>query len=487
MKIDSNIYELRPARAGTVQKLQSALLAKAKTEPGYRFYSLWDKVCREDILREAFERCRRRAGAPGVDGESFEQIKNQGVDQWLEKVREDLRLGQYQVQPLLRVWIPKANGEERPLGIPTVRDRVVQMAMVLVIAPIFEADLCDEQMGFRPGRDAKTAVRLVYYQIKQKGRQEVVDADLSDYFNTIPHGALLKSLSRRIVDGKVLAMIRAWLKAPVEERTGKKVNNRTTQAKDHCRGTPQGGVVSPLLANVYFRRFILAWKKWGYDQQTQSQIVNYADDFVICCQRGKGPLALKAMTQVMEKLGLKVNDRKTRLVCVPEDRFNFLGYTFGRFYGKGGKPYIGTQVSKKALLKMLKVIHEETTSQWNASPPEVRTAVINQKLRGWAGYFDQGPVVRAYRLIQRYTERRLRRWLMRRRQKRGTGYRQYPDEYLYGKLGLIKLATSREDLLQAKARKSGMRAGCGKSARPVRGAGTGNGTTDENQAPALQK
>ncbi len=159
-KIDGNIYELRPAKSGTVRKLQRTLMAKAKTEPGLRFHSLWDKVWREDILREAFERCRRKAGAPGVDAVSFEHIENQGVDQWLGKLKEELREGRYQAQPLLRVWIPKASGGERPLGIPTVKDRVVQMAMVLVIAPVFEADLCEEQMGFRPGRDAKTAVRL---------------------------------------------------------------------------------------------------------------------------------------------------------------------------------------------------------------------------------------------------------------------------------------------------------------------------------------
>lgn len=299
VKIDGNIYELRPAKAGTVRKLQSALLAKAKREPGCRFYSLWDKVWREDILREALERCRRKAGAPGVDGVSFERIEEHGREQWLGELWEELRQGQYQAQPLMRVWIPKSGGGERPLGIPTVRDRVVQMAMVLVSAPIFEADLCDEQMGFRPGRDAKTAVRLVYYQVKQKGRHEVVDADLSDYFNSIPHGALLRSLSRRIADGKVLSMIRAWLKAPVQERRRGRGNNRTTEAKDNSRGTPQGGVISPLLANVYFRRFILAWKKFGCDQQTQSKIVNYADDFVICCKPGKAPMALKAMTRIM--------------------------------------------------------------------------------------------------------------------------------------------------------------------------------------------
>ena len=406
------------------------------------------------------------------------------MDQWLGKLREELREGRYQAQPLLRVWIPKSGGGERPLGIPTVRDRVVQMAMVLVIAPIFEAALCEEQMGFRPGRDAKTAVRLVYYQVRQKGRQEVVDADLSNYFNTIPHGALLRSLSRRIADGRVLSMIRTWLKAPVEEQKRGTGSNRTTKAKDNCRGTPQGGVISPLLANVYFRRFILAWKKFVCEDRTNSRIITYADDFVICCKTGKGPLALKEMRRIMEKLGLKVNDRKTRLARVPAESFDFLGYTIDRFHGKDGKPSIGTQPSKKALLKLLGAIHDETTSQWNASEPEARTAVINQKLRGWAGYFDQGPVLRAYRLIQYYTERRLRRCLMRRRQKRGTGYRQY-DKHFYEKLGLFKLPESRVDLSNAKAEKSGMGAGCGKSTRPVRGAGTGNGTKAETEAPAL--
>lgn len=225
---------------------------------------------------------------------------------------------------------------------------------------------------------------FVYYQVRQKGRSEVVDADLSDYFNTIPHGALLRSLGRRISDGTVLSVIRAWLKAPVEEQKRGRGNSRTTEAKDASRGTPQGGVISPLLANLYFRRFILAWKKFGWDQRTRSVIVNYADDFVICCRPGNGKAAHEAMTRIMEKLGLTVNERKTRLVNVPEGSFDFLGYTFGRFYGRGGAPYTGTRPSKKALQKLLQAIHDETTAQWHASEPEVRTAVINQKLRGWA-------------------------------------------------------------------------------------------------------
>lgn len=435
----------------SVRKLQSSLQAKAKTEPGYRFYSLWDKVCRWDILQEAHRRCRRNGGAPGVDGETFEQIESQGVEAWLGKLREELLGKRYEPQPLLRLWIPKSNGGQRPLGIPTIRDRVTQMAMVLVLGPIFEADLCDEQMGFRPGRDAKLAVRLVYYQVSQKGRQEVVDADLSNYFNTIPHGALMKCLTRRVADGQVLSVIRMWLKTPVEEKLPRGNRQRTTEARDSGRGTPQGGVISPLLANVYFRRFLLAWKKFGHQERFDSVVVNYADDFVICCRPGNGQAARAAMTQIMGKIGLQVNEEKTRLVRVPGENFNFLGYTIGRFYGKAGKPFIGTRPSRKAVMRLLREIHEQTSRQWNASEPEVRIKVLNAKIGGWAGYFNQGPVVHIYKRIQTYTDGRLRRWLMRRRKKRGTGYRQYPDEVLYGKLGLIQLPKSQADLSKAKA------------------------------------
>ncbi len=387
MKIDAN--HLRTSAQETVEKLQRSLQAKAKTEPSYRFYTLWDKVYREDVLWEAYRRCRRNGGSAGVDGETFEKIDTEGWEQWLGKLQQELQAKEYRSQPLLRVWIPKSNGSQRPLGIPTVKDRVVQMAMVIVMGPIFEADLCEEQMGFRPGRDGKTAVRLVYYQVKQKGRQEVVDADLRDYFNTIPHGQLMKSLSRRITDGQVLSVIRLWLRTPVEERMGRGTIQRTTQAKDTHRGTPQGGVISPLLANVYFRRFLLAWKKLGHQEACDSVTVNYADDLVICCRPGKGNLALQAMTEVMQRIGLSINQEKTRVVRVPGGTFDFLGYTVGRFYGKAGKPHIGTRPSKKAVLRLLREIHEQTTSQWNASEPEIRVAALNQKIRGWVGYFNR--------------------------------------------------------------------------------------------------
>jgi group II intron reverse transcriptase/maturase len=434
----------------SVQTLQTSLRAKAKAEPDYRFYSLWDKVCRKDILMKAYQRCRANRGAPGYDRISFEQIEAQGGTRWLERLQQELKTGQYRPEPLLRVWIPKANGGQRPLSIPIIKDRVVQMAALLVMSPIFEEDLLPNQFGFRTGVDAKMAVRSAYFGIAQRGKAEVVDADLSDYFNTIPHGALMRCVSRRIADGTLLHVIRQWLKVAVIERHDKR-ETRTTEAKDKSRGTPQGGIISPLLSNLYFRRFLLAWLQFGYRQRFQAEVVNYADDLVILCPKGRGERAMQAMRQLMGKLGLTVNEKKTRLVKLPCAHFDFLGYTIGRYYGKEGKPYWGTKPSKKAIKRIKQSIHDATSIRWNAMTPESRVEEINSKLRGWAGYFNQGPVCKIYRDVQRYTERRLRIWLMRKHGKIGTGYRQYSDEFLYHKLGLHRLQISRIDLLNAKA------------------------------------
>lgn len=421
----------------TVQKLRKSLHEKAKTEASYRFYSLWDKVCRQDILEEAWRQCRRNGGAPGVDEEDFETIESQGKEAWLANLQEELKARRYTPRPLLRVWIPKANGGQRPLGIPTVRDRVVQAATLLVLQPIFEADLLPQQYGFRPGMDAKMAVRRVYFHVTQHGRREVVDADLKDYFNAIPHGPLMRCVSRRVADGQVLKVIKQWLCAPVAERKGRNWT-RTTEARDEKRGTPQGGVISPLLANLYFRRFVLAWQRSDVARKADAHIVNYADDFVLCCRPGSGEAALAKMRELMGRLGLTVNEEKTRRVRLPEGKFDFLGYTFGQQYGRGGKKYLGTSPSKKALLRVTRRIHDETSRRWNTSTPENRVEEVNRVLRGWCNYFDQGPVFWAYRALGNYAARRLRRWLMRKHDRRGTGYRQYPDEYLYGTLGLYK-------------------------------------------------
>lgn len=434
----------------TVETLQKSLHAKAKAEPSFRFYSLWDKVYRRDVLSEAYRRCRANGGAAGVDRVTFKDIDAQGVAQWLGNLEEELQTKEYQTQPLLRVWIPKSNGKKRPLGIPTIRDRVAQMAVQLVLGPIFEADLFPQQYGFRPGLDAKMAIRRVYFNIAEHGRGEVVDGDLSDYFNTIPHGSLMKCVSRRIADGQVLAVIKQWLTAAVVERT-KQGEKRNTEAKDGKRGTPQGGVISPLLANLYFRRFLLVWYGRGIADRLNAQVINYADDLVICCKPGSGPVAMRTMREVMQRLGLTVNEEKTRLAKLPEDTFDFLGYTFGRFHGKDGKAYLGTRPSKKSVAKVMGKIHDETSTQWLTSTAEKRVEELNRIIRGWCGYFNQGPVIGIYRNIREYTERRLRRWLMKKHKRRGTGYRQYPDQYLYETLALFKPPGRRLDLPKVKA------------------------------------
>jgi len=335
------------------------------------------------------------------------------------------------------------------LGIPTIRDRVVQMAVVLLIGPIFEADLLPEQYGFLPGVDAKMALRRVYWHVTQHGRQEIVDADLRDYFTSIPHSPLMRSLARRIADGRLLKTIKRWLTVPVVERIdGRHV--QTAEARRSKRGTPQGGVISPLLANCYFRRFLLAWQQHGHQEQLDANIVNYADDFVICCRPGNAATAMARMQALMARLGLEVNTTKTRIARLPEESFDFLGYTVGGFHGKDGRLYIGTRPSTKAVRSLLKRIHERTTPQWYADTPLSTVTRINTLLRGWCGYFNQGPVMLTRERVRRYTETRLRRWLLRRSGYRGTGLAQFPAKHLYETLGLCDVRIKRGDLSSAK-------------------------------------
>ena len=306
----------------TVEKLQTSLQTKAKAEPAFRFYALWDKVCRKDVLLEAYRRCRANAGASGVDNETFERIDTHGLERWLETLWEELSSGKYVPKPLLRVWIPKSNGGQRPLGIPCIRDRVVQMAAVLVIGPIFEVDLLPQQHGFRPGLDAKMALRRVYWHVTQHGRREVVDADLRDYFNSIPHAPLMRSLSRRIADGRLLHVIKRWLTAPVVEVIdGRSV--QTAEARRTKRGTPQGGVISPLLANCYFRRFlsgsVASVVKWSQRQRAvgspaalkmgghRPYLVARERDWVLARIAEKPDLTLRALLKELADRGLVVS------------------------------------------------------------------------------------------------------------------------------------------------------------------------------------
>src|SRR5256886_13022787 len=309
-----------------IRTLQRRLYCKAKAEPAFRFYLLYDKIGREDILRHAYALARANAGAPGVDGESFAVIAAAGEEAWLAGLRQELITKTYRPAPVRRVMIPKPGGGERPLGIPTIRDRVVQTAAKLVLEPIFEADLEDSAHGYRPGRGGEDPVKEVRRLIC-RGYTGVVDADLSKYFDTIPHSDLLKSVARRIVDRHVLRLIKLWLKAPIEEWDGDGTR-RMSGGKGSTCGTPQGGVASPLLANIYMNRFLKHWRLTGCGGAFRAHVVAYADDFVIL-SRGQAAEALAWTKAVMTRIGLTFNEAKTSLKNARQERFDFLGYSLG--------------------------------------------------------------------------------------------------------------------------------------------------------------
>ena len=423
----------------SVRKLQTALHAKAKESPDFRDYALSDKVWRADILQAAWHVVRRNGGAAGVDGETVGRIEELGVDRWLGELARDLKADTYRPSAVRQVMIAKKQaGKYRPLGIPCVRDRVAQTAALMVLTPIFEADLQPEQYAYREGRSAQDAVRRVHHLLN-RGHREVVDADLSNYFGEIPHAELMRSVARRVSDGRMLGWIKAWLETAVEEDDGKGGRRRTNRARRERKGTPQGAPVSSLFSNVYMRRFVLGWKVLGYARRFDAEIVNYADDLVAC---GKAPAAtMRAVVEaMMERLRLPINATKTRSMRVPEEPLEFLGYRIGRNYRPTtGRVYIGTRPSRSSVVSVCRRISELTHRRYGLLDSGVVVRRLNRVMEGWANYFQLGQVSPAYKAVDAHAKRRLRQWLCRKHKVRAGKYVRFSDERLWSAYGLTRL------------------------------------------------
>jgi group II intron reverse transcriptase/maturase len=421
-----------------IRELQRKLYLKAKQEKTYRFYLLYDKVYRQDILDHAYRLVRANKGAAGVDGVTFKDLESRegGVEKYLEGIAKGLKTKTYKPMAVRRVYIPKADGGKRPLGIPTIKDRIVQMAVKIVIEPVFEADFQENSYGFRPKRNAHQAMEDIKLHLRT-GKVQVIDADISRYFDTIAHDKLLKLVSERIVDKNILKIIRMWLQAPVvEEAEGGK---KRYQKND--RGTPQGGVISPLLANMYLNVLDRKWKAKKVQERMKARLIRYADDFVVICQGQTGRL-LWGIKKVLGELGLEMNESKTRVVDAREESFNFLGFTVRVVkHRQTGREFPLIRPSQKALTRIKGEIKKMTGRNSLAQPQAVLLGKLNEIVRGWIGYFYYGNCSKDLYLLKRFTEQRLRIYLRRKHRVKSWGYKAYPDEYLYETVGLYRIPT----------------------------------------------
>ena len=420
-----------------IRELQRKLYRKAKQEKEYRFYLLYDKIYRMDILSHAYRLVRANKGAPGIDGKTFEQIEERGgTEKYLEEIAGELKRKDYKPQAVRRVYIPKTTGGKRPLGIPVIKDRVVQMAVKIVIEPIFEADFQNNSYGFRPKRNAHQAVDDVKNHLF-KGRTKVIDADISKYFDTIPHDKLMQVVAKRVVDKQILKLIKMWLRAPIVEERG----DGKKECKGSDKGTPQGGVISPLLANIYLNVLDTLWVVKKVQERLGARLVRYADDSVILCRGNTGRI-LKGIKRVLDDLGLILNEEKTCVVDARHGSFNLLGFTIGvKRSTRTGRTYPHIEPSKKAQQQIRSEIKRLTTEHYSAVPTEVVIRRVNEVARGWVGYFRYGNCTKALVTLKRYLVYRMRIYQRRKHHYCSFGYKAYPDRYYFDSLGLYEVPT----------------------------------------------
>jgi group II intron reverse transcriptase/maturase len=396
---------------------------------------LYSEISRVDIIETAMTVVALNGGAPGVDGQpiSAYNADDQSWDSWRDALISELRNKTYRPSAVRRVYIPKADGKMRPLGIPTVKDRVVQAAVMLVLLPIFEADFHEHSFAYRPGRNAHQALDAISYAL-WRGKREVIDADLSGYFDSIPHGKLMKLVAKRVSDGAVLGLIRAWLRAPIQEEDRQTGKRRTLPNK---QGTPQGGVISPLLANLYLD----ALDKAVNNCAGQPTMVRYADDFVILCRPGQGSELLERLHRWLHARGLKLNETKTRLLHAAEAEFKFLGFSVRLRKSPKGRWYIHKEPHRKSCQKFRDTVRELLNHWTLHQPVEEIVPRLNRKIKGWAAYFHHGNSTKVFARMQRFINERLRGWLWRKGQCRRARYATYTDEKLYCLYHLWQLPT----------------------------------------------
>jgi len=427
-----------------IRTLQRKLYRKAKQEPAFRFYALYDKVCRADILSHAYCLVRANKGSAGIDGITFEAIReNEGETAFLAELQEALKGKTYQADPVRRVMIPKENGESRPLGIPTIRDRVAQMAVKLVIEPIFEADFCGSSYGFRPKRSAHDAVDDIAITLN-RGYTQVIDADLSKYFDTIPHANLMATVAERISDGAILHLIKMWLKVPVIEEDRDGTRRTAGGGRGNRKGTPQGGVISPLLSNIYLHLLDRIWERHKLKAKLGAHLVRYADDFVVLCRKGVDrPMAV--VQGVVDRLGLNLNAEKTHIVDATQSSFDFLGFEIriARSWRTGGK-YANVQPSRKSLKTIKTRLTSMTRRELTWAPLEDVVGNVNKTLRGWVAYFHYRNCSKELTKVKTHAEQRLRTHLRKRHKirRRVSGYGRFTDRSLYDRYGLYKVPTT---------------------------------------------